>query len=276
MPFPGLLAIQHRNALPLTNLTLNFDPSQGGTVWQTVTSGNNPAWSVAGADGIAAEALSSIVPASPSDIGLMYPANSSQSPIYKTTAPALTLPCLLFDGINDGYQLKIRNGLVPLGPSAFCGASAKTFLVAFQIHAASQNNGTINPPLNHPIWQVHIVCGISVRRSSTGPDVYQIQFFNTANGATFEVIEFPILLNTNYVACLTHDGVNLKGSINGGPQSSIASGATNSFGGTFTAGINGGGNRFSNYSLGQALVFNAALSGSDLTAANTYMVNKWT
>jgi len=261
------------NALPLNNLTLRFDPSVSSTVWQTATPGNNPCWSSLASDGQAVQVMNSIVPASPSDLAAIYRSTTNQSPLYKTAAPALPLPDLLFDGSNDAEIVDNRTGTAAITISNFFGAQAATILVAFQIHACALNNG--NAWINSPILgDTSSFMGLFVRRSSTGPDVHKLQFYNWDGNQ--DLVEFTITLNTNYVACWRHDTSNLYGSINGGSESSIASGATQSmvgalgFGGALASGT-----VFSNCSIGEILVYNVALTGAALAAANAYMTNKW-
>lgn len=261
-------------SVPLTNLALRFDPSVAATVWQTLTAGHNPCWSNPASDGQAAQVLNSIVPASPGDVALGFPTTSTQSPLYKVNAPALPKPDLLFDGVNDALVVLNRTGSSATAINGIFGAQAATILIAFQIHACALNNA--NAWTNSPIvTQPGGFFGIYVRRSSTGPDVFKLQFFNWDGNQ--DVVEFTIALNTNVVACWRHDMTNLYGSINGGSESSIASGATsNMTGGFFIGGGGASGTTFANCSIGEVLVYNAALTGADLAAANTYMTNKWT
>ena len=255
-------------ALPLTGLSWNLDASDPSKIFTTFTAAVDPCWSVPTADGGVARVVVSTIPGPPSEEPLVGDGSSTNSPSWQQSAPALPLPDLLFDGINDRSLITSDVGSqLTLNGSSLLSASAKTMLVSFQIHAASLNNGF--PAFNHPIIQdTNIQLGIFVR---AGPNV---QFYNTHdNAGTSDYVEFAISLDTNYVACYRHDGVNVYGSINGGTELSDVSGPTLNMGGGFRVG--GDGSRFSNVSIGQILLYNAFLTGTTLTDAITYMTDKW-
>lgn len=256
--------------VPTTDLQLQLDPSDPTKVWQVYTLTNNPCWSVAGADGQVVEVLQSTIPGPTVEKPLSRNA-SGTAPLWDQSSPALPLPDLLFDGSNDNMILTTRTGTTFAPISNLLGTAGKTFLVAFQVHAASLNSG--NPWLNHVIMQdSNEFFGLLVRKSGSGPDVYQLQFYNWDGNA--DLVEIPITLDTSYVACYRHDGTNLFGSINGGSESSVASGTTTNGGGAMRV----GGfptDRFFNGSIGEMLCYNVALTGGALTDAVSYMTDKW-
>jgi hypothetical protein len=256
---------------PATNLTLQFDPSNAGHVWKTLTSGNNPCWSDAAADGDAVQASQSIIPAPTSETVLGYWSTTNQSPLFKSVSPALPRADLLFDGSNDALAVFNRTGTTAQQWGSYMAVGAKTILVAFRFTSCTVNSG--NPWLNSIVvadgsqfWGIHI------RRSSTGPDVHKLQFYNWDGNS--DVTEITVTTNTNYVACLRHDGTNIYGSINGGSESSVASGNTTSTIGRIAVGGSATASNALAGSIGEILIYNAALSGSNLTNAIAYM-GRW-
>jgi len=273
MALAGLLPMRRGNlrpiALPTSNLTLQLDSSDGSKVWHTLNFSINPCWLNPAVDGDECQVWQSTIPGPTSETPAIIEAGSDSGPIYKTVSPALKLPDLLFDGTNDRMNVSNRTGTINRAISTMISASAATMLVAFQLHSATNNN---TPDNNNPlIINATKKIGIAVRRATTAPDTFKIQFYSD-DGSGIDFCELDVLLNTSYVACLRHDASTLYGSLNGGTEVTVSSGPTVI---TDAVKLCGDGARFTGASIGEILVYNAALTGADLAAANAYMVNKW-
>jgi hypothetical protein len=252
-------------ALPTSNLTSQFDASDITKLWKTFTNAANPCWSSqVSAHDDAVEVVQSTFPAPTSELALVFTA----TPLYKSTAPPMPLSCLLFDGTNDAMEICTRTGAVHSGAgNTLLGASAKTLLISFRVVGASNDSATpySNNLLigdNNQFW------GLYVRNDS---GTYRLYFYGF--DGSVDAFNIVISLNTNYVAMLRHDGVDLFGSINGGSESTVAHGATQGItNAIFVGGFTG---RFLNTYVGEVLTYDANLTGATLTAALDYMTDKW-
>ena len=277
MAIPGLLPVRAGNlqppVLPTTNLTLRFDASDVGNVFQSRIAAN-PCWSTPCTDNTEAQVWKSTIPAPNSEVVFSTngsPPAAGPNPTWKSSSPALALPDLLFDGSNDQVRVCIRNGGSTVSNlSNYMSTTAGTILAAFQIHSSTHNSS----PDQNDVLAVEAgkTCGMAVRKATSGPDTYKLQFYNQDSGG-YDTIELSVLLNTDYVACWRHDATNLYASLNGAPETSLASGTTVGLGAPLL--IGGDGARFLGYSLGEILVYNTALTGSDLANAINYLTAKW-
>lgn len=257
-------------ALPTTNLRLQFDASVGGNVWKTRIAAN-PCWTTPAVDGDTAEVWKSTIPAPNSEV-VFASGSTGSSPLYKTASPALRLPDLLFDGSNDILTVRQRSGGstdVPL--STYMTTTAGTMLMSFQIHSATANNAS---PTNAILLdEAGKTCGMQVRRATTGPDTYKLQFYNDDGGGGVDAVETSVLANTSYVAYWRHDSTTLYGKVHTGTEVSIASGTTANLNDALHIGGDGG--RFLSCSVGEVLVYNVCLTGTDLDNAVNYLKDKW-
>jgi hypothetical protein len=258
------------DVVALPGLGWQIDPSVASKIYHTVQ-GGDPHWLGLATDGQTARGVRTIVPDGGvgTDLPLWDEGLDSVAPLWEQSAPALPNADLLFDGVDDRCLIGNSNGNLVIQIGTLLDASAKTAFVALQIHSASLNDPTF-PQLNHPIFYdaVKSFGGILVRNDG---GTYKLQFWNYDGSTDF--VEIPISLDTNYVACLRHDGTTLYGSINGGTESSTASGA--SVGVNNTVRFGGDGARFTNMSLGEVLFYNINMTGTDFTHTMNYMLNKW-
>jgi hypothetical protein len=279
MVFVALLPVHRGNlrpiALPTSNLTVQFDASDASKIWKTVTPLSNPAWSNPASDGDECLIWQSTVPGPTSertfccDVGLG--ATTGTGAHFKGTGHALKASDLLFDGSNDRLVFYDRTANATQSLGTIISASAATILIAVQFHSSTHNLATGS---NDALFiDTSGRFGIAVRRATTGPDTFRLQFYNTDTGG-LDVVELTVLLNTSYVVCMRHDSTTVYGSINGGTEVTVASGPTSSFSGSGVR-IGGDGAHFLGCSIGEILVYNACLSGVDLINAIEYLKKKW-
>lgn len=257
-------------SLPQTNLTMHFDFSDISTLYKTYTPTNNPAYSdVATADADVIEIACSIVPIATSDWTLHNANDDTRSPILRLTTPLLGSQCLDFDGSNDKLVLGTRDG-TNLAISNVFAAGAKTCLIAFRCESLPASDGVFQP----------LFADASVGNFFWGVYVYNQAgtvklLFQNHDGNYDSLFGDTIAVNTNYVAMARHESGTLYSSLNGGSESSIASGNTSNMtnspflcGGSDASVFNG--------RIGEIACYNAALTGTDLSDAITYFTDKWT
>jgi len=271
MALAGILPMRRGNlrpiALPTSNLTLQLDASDAAKVWHTFNFSVNPCWLNPASDGQECQVWQSTVPGPTSETPAVIEGGGGTGPLYKIASPALKLSDLLFDGSNDRMNVSNRTGTANRPISTMISATAATILVAFQAHTVTQNS----TPDNNASLVINDAKRIGIALRNAGGGSYKIQFYNN-DGGGIDFCETNVLLNTSYVACLRHDATTLYGSINGGTEVTVASGSTVV---TDSMKIGGDGTHFLGCSIGEILVYNAALTGVDLINAVSYLKNKW-
>jgi len=252
------------SSLPTTNLTAHFDFSDLATLYKTCTPGNNPAYSsAASADGDAIAIIQSTHPVTPSDITAHPAGNSSPTfPTLKQTTPLLGTRCLDFDG---GDFLRIMNRTADSDFSTAITASAGTMIVAFRILAfpsagnadvifASKDNGAY--------------FGIYAANQS-GTHVSCLNF-----DGSYLSNNHAAAIDENHVVMWRHESGVLYSSIDGGSESSVASGNTSPVTAIGIGGCDGSTRPFDGR-IGEVAVWDIALTGADLTNAIAYFTDKW-
>jgi hypothetical protein len=247
---------------PLTDLTAQWDASDGTKLWQTLGVGN-PCWSNQATDGQSVKVWQSTVPGASVETPFVIEA-AGREPTYKVASTVMPLPSLRFvETDNDDMGIRGRDNSAFSPATAYLGRSAKTILISMQVHSTNTNSG----------WVVQMTgtdaFGIFTWDSSGN----KIGTFNRRSGGTDANLH-AISLNTNYVVMMRHDAVNLMSSLNGGAETSVASIMSNDAPNSVQIGSNGA--FASDITVGEILFYNACLTGSNLAAAISYMVNKWT
>lgn len=253
-------------ALPTTNLTLHCDASTAtgnlyttyvgsGVHTGTPSDGNAiQVWEDEG-DGIA-------------DVCLTYAGKAAgAAPAWRSTTPLMKLPCLDFDGGSDWLEATTQTG-TEYDASAFLSTTAKTILVAFRVDAIATDsaNSWQNPPL---VCDIDGYMGLHFRSTAGQPRVLAYNYSTADNNVSLD-----ISLATSYVVTLRHASSVLYISLNGGSESSIASGATGNLFGTLVLGKSFTAN-FYDGRIGEVAVYNTGLTGTALSDANAYFVQKW-
>ena len=181
--------------------------------------------------------------------------NDARSPAYRTpTAGALLLPNIDYDGTDDDGS----------GPaiSTFLTASAFDILVAFETDTTGSNNANA--------WQNTGILtesgdymGLFVKNGS-------LMAYNYDSNS--DTVLIAISTGTAYVARMRHDSGTLYLSINGGAESSVASGNTGSVTGSVKIGSDGSTSQKFNGKIGAIVVAN---TGNELASRYSTMVADW-
>lgn len=255
-------------ALPSTNMTMRFDFSDITTLFKTFSSGSTPSFSnQASADGDVIRVAKTVFPAPNSEYTAHDNFDSTTAPIVKITSPGLARQCLKFDGSNDMYHTpRSRNGDGDIGLSSVVfGASAKTCFIVFRLDALPSSGNLFS------LFEASSGSWWAMRARESGGNV-TVQHETHAGGTYIGAdTQTHLAINTNYVACGRHDGVNIKVSVNNDTEQSAACGASDH---SYDGGLSSP-NGFLNGRIGEIVCYNAVLSGSDLSNAYTYLMNKW-
>jgi len=249
--------------LPTTSLTLHCDASDTDKVFKTLDGGGAHSgtpgdgdvvqvWDDEG-DGIA-------------DVCLKYN-GSATAPAFRSSSPLMLDSCLDFDGSDDVLVATTQNGGAAKALSQFISSSAFTAIVAFYAESITNTDGSA-PYNNHAViadnggfWGIHL-------RDASGQK--KVQCYNWDGNADF--VELNINTGESVVIMFRHEGGNLFASVNGGSESSAASGNTSTLTGQLKVGdvlskFNG--------RIGEFAIWNAALTGTDLADAISYFTSKW-
>lgn len=253
-------------SLPTTNLTLHADASfttsnlfttfsSGGTHTGTVADGSAvQVWEDRG-DGV-------------SDVILRYDVSTTE-PVWRSTTPLMLLSCLDFDGTNDFLYGATQTGTAR-AISSFVSSTEATVLIAFRVDAISTAALDGSEYNNDALWaDAGGYLGIHLRDFGSQAE---LMFYNYPGTPTSVTINISYATST--VACWRHTATTLYGSVNGGTESSIASGTTTSVAEALRIGRNYG-SEYYDGRIGEIAIYNTALTGSALTDANAYFVDKW-
>ena len=248
-------------ALPATNLTLHLDASNNGTLFKTYVSGG-PNTGVPVNDDVI-EAWEDATGAN--RIGKKFSTNNL--PLVKIAAPLMPLQCLEYTvAASKGMILTDKSGS-QLNASTILSSSAFTVFVAYY---ATSIGGPAAPSYTTPgpfadsggYWGLH---------NANIAGVESIAAYNYDGTGAYVTAPAPI--NATHVAMMRHESGNLYLSVDGGSESSTASGNTASLaqavfmGRTVTAHWDG--------RIGEIAVYNVALTGADLSDAIAYFTDKW-
>ena len=245
--------------LPTTNLTLHLDASDTDTLFTTWADGGSHTGTPA--DGNAVQAWSretdgSVNPAHATDGSARYPA-------YRSSTPLMLLPCLDFDGSDDQLQVvNDTNQTTYVGTSSFLGGQAKTILIAF--YAESITDTAIG---SHGLIGGDSSFGLCLR------DVSGTKKVGAINNGGSDAVELTVSTATTHVACMRQDTSNIYLSVDGGAESSTASTFSSADSKITIARCFG--STVYNGRIGEIALYNAALTGSDLTDAIAYFRLKW-
>jgi hypothetical protein len=252
--------------LPTTNLTLHLDASDTDKLFTTWVDGGSHTGTPA--DNGAVQAWSRETDGSVTPAHAAY-STAGREPLYRSGTPLMMLPCLDFDGSDDELRVVNNTNITSyINTGSFLGDQAKTILVAFW---AESITATSADPLEN-----HAVVGGSESFALTCKDVGgtpKLQFCNYDGG--WDTAEQTIAAGTTVVACARHDTSNIYLRVDGGSDATTASGATGLWPNTYlNLGRSGGTSRF-NGRIGELAVYNACLTGTDLTDAIAYFRAKW-
>jgi hypothetical protein len=189
------------------------------------------------------------------------------APTWQSTNRLLPLPCLKFTA--NPLQIRTDAANVDVASSSLITASAFTFLVAIYIESSTTNNA--NAIDNDGVLANRgSYFGISIKNPGTG---ILAQFFNY--DTNYRTIELGVTLNTPYVLMFRHDSGNLYASLNGGAETSLACGNTAVLTDALSIGSDYTTNHIFQGRIGEVAIYNAALSGTNLSDAIAYFRDRW-
>ena len=253
--------------LPTTNLTWHCDPSDTDKLFTTWVSGGPNTGTPS--DGSAVQVWEQETDSSTDTTREFTYSTTGREPIYRSTTPLMLLPCLDFDGTDDQMNAQDFVGS-DAQASEFLGASAKTILVAFYGESITAANALSYD--NHALFCDGLAGFLGIFLKNNGGQRQAIAYNWDGN-------EDQVAININeaqsHVVVYRHDGTNLFISVDGGSELFVPSGATTTMTGNMRIGFGlGTGTRY-NGRIGEIAVYNAALTGSNLTDAVSYFTSKW-
>lgn len=196
--------------------------------------------------------------------GRSLTATGDARPTFKTGIFPTGLPGILFDGTDD--YLNQANAI-----STFLAASAGTVFIVAQVSAVDTTNADSSAFINDFLWtDSNRRTGVFLRNNSS---VYTAQFWN--NDGSADTTTQTITLDTPVVLWWRHSGGTLYGSLDGGTESSVASGDTNSVAGNLSLGGRSGGTTWFSGYIAEAFFYNESRSSTELTALADYLLAKW-
>lgn len=246
--------------LPTTNLTAQFDSSTNSKLWQNYQAGS-PYHNTAVAD-------TNVVGAWDGELAADQQWKiSADKPIWAQAGTPLKEPSIDFNAAK--LDLYNRAGTVVPALSTMFTNTSFSALISFVVQSASLNSG--NP------WENHVL--LSTTFAGFGVLTFSIKApLGVPNFTAFhfpDTLTLPIEFDTRYFAHVRHTGGNLYASLNGGSESSIASGNTWEMAVGLTMGYHPGQSPVFDGFIGELAIYSAALTGSDQTDANDYFYEKW-
>jgi len=194
---------------------------------------------------------------------------SGREPAYRSGTPLMLLPCLDFDGTDDSMDAENFTG-GDTSVSEYVGASAKTVIISF--YGESITAADAASYQNHSLW-------------CDGPSGFLGIFLKNESGQRKAIAynwdgnEDAVSVNINegqsHVVMYRHDGTNLFISIDGGSESSVASGATSDLSGTMRLGKGISASVNYNGRIGEIKIWNTSDADGNLAAEISAFTSKW-
>lgn len=246
-------------ALPTTGLTGHFDASDTDNLWKTFVSGGPHTDTPVDGDSIQVWG---------NETGadrIFKHFTVGTAPVWRQTTPLMLLPCLDFTG---GQRLVLTNNTNTSQPlSTLIANNAFTVLIAFYAETVTSTTGTVynGHPLINDTGQFW---GLFLRLIGGIP---KLSVYNWDGSA--DVVTLDSTVSASHVVMIRHQSSILYISLDGGTESSIASGNTTNI----AQGVNVGHGSVAEYDgrIGEIAVYNVALTGTDLTDAIDYFMEKW-
>lgn len=246
-------------ALPTTNLTLHADASTSGDLF-TDTGMTTPA-----TNGSAVAMWNDV--GDPTNYAFGNFANSA-NPLW-VSGVFNGLGALQWDATQNRPLKSVDDGFSAFTPaSTFISASAFTMFISFVMNGDASNNSNAyqNSPLlitSNSYWGLHL-------RTNAG--VNSLTAMNYDGG--FDEAGVTISQDTKYVACYKHVGGAVSIDVNNGAlTNSAASGNTADLSESIYVGANA--SLVTDAYVGEIAIYNADVTGTDLTDAWAYFMDKW-
>jgi hypothetical protein len=243
------------------NLTSHWDASVDTNIWEQFQS-TTPYHNTQASDGSNVEVWDDV---DGNNMMFTWKTSDTTGPTYQVNTPLMLNPCLDFEASEQLFSFQeAGTGGTGVPASTFFGAGAKTIIVAVYVESISTTSG--NTWTNNAIIKDSAeLMGLHLRTSGGQP---KLQAYNWDGNN--DTVEIDIAVDTSYIACLRHDGTNLYVSINGGSESSVTSGNTTSLTGQLEMA-----SQNADIRIGEMATYNAALTGTDLSDALDYFIEKW-
>ena len=245
--------------LPATNKTFHADAADTDRLWKEVGMTNHPA-----------DTESVVAWDDEADATTWFLKQNGAAPPSYCAAGLNSLGCVRFDGTNDALRMRLDDDSAFVAISNIITNSAYTIFVAFRMEGdASNNAGAFN---NDPIYgDTDGYMGL-VLKTDTG--VHTLNAFNYDGSEDISFV--TISQSTNYVAMIKHVGGNLSINVNNGALTDTdASGNTSVLTGSLQVGTTNSTSTFANVKIGEIIIYNADVTGTDLSDAWTFLMAKW-
>lgn len=190
----------------------------------------------------------------------MSQAFGSLQPIFQTNQFPSGKPGVVFDGVDD--YLKGTNP----ASSVFSNTAITVFTV---FKAVSIGTAGANVYDNDTIWG-ELTANLAL---TLDPTAY-VQAYNY--DGTVDQINTSISTGTAYVHMMRHETGSIYASLNGGAESTTASGTTSgALGLDYFLGAGYAGTTYSNVIVAEFIIYNRALNASEIDDVTTYLNAKW-
>jgi hypothetical protein len=243
-------------SLPSTNRTFHLDASDTDRLWKDLAATTHPT-----------NGETVLVWDDEGDVSPYAMIHALNGPSYSDTG-FNGRGCLDFDGSNDVLASRTDNNSTAAAISNFIANNAAVIFVSFIMEGDAPGNAS--PHQNDAVIADNgAFFGLFL---STIGGVHSAAVSNY-DGA-FANASVTISQNTKYVACIKHIGGNISIDINDGAlTASTASGNTTSISQQLVVGRNT--TPFFNGKIGEVAIYNADVTGTDLSDAWDYFMNKW-
>ena len=247
--------------LPTTSLTAHFDASTTADLFKTFVSGGPHT-------GVPVDGDSVVVWDHAERSNRIFKQYLQPVPVWRATTPLMALPCLDF----SAQALTLRdNADNVLTLNHLITPSTYTLLIAFYAETITSSPGaTIRN--GHPLIGDHFQEFGAFLHLSGG--VSKVSAYNWPSTSHYVTLDCTV--GAAHVLMVRHQGGFLYASLDGGAESSIASGNTPDIANSYTwlGGQTGTGASL-NGRIGELAIYYNALAGAELAAAITYFTDKW-
>ena len=247
-------------ALPTTGLTFHVDASNADDLFKTFVSGGPHT-------GVPVDGDSVVVWDSEEGVNLILKQSGAIAvPVWRATTPLMSLPCLDFTG---GQRLVLTNNAN--GSRFLSDLITNTACTLFIAFYAESITTSINDYTSHVLIEdMGGYWGALLSLASGVPKVLAYNYDGTQ-----DFVRLTVTTGATHVLMLRHEAGNLYASLDGGAESSVPSGNTQNL--AFGVGVGFGYPSSVAYDgrIGEIAVYNTALSGTNLTDAISYFMNKW-
>jgi hypothetical protein len=265
--YPGYTpATNPKTDIASADLVYWIDPTDASTITQTTPGVGNTVTS------ITEKALDS-------GIALATPAGFQQGTAgFQPTLQTVNgLNMLLFDGNDDYMNFKVNNFVTNGTLGDLSATGTFEMFIVFQ----SEQNTTSGGSSANTYSNTHILgdtggyYGPAIYGQDTATPSLQVYVWDSGLYSTPASPGESFAHSTVHQVRFTNNGTSQKYSLNGGTESTVASGGPSNLAGALQLATGyTSGNEFQGY-IGEILIYNGELSGADRTLILTYLDDKW-